>query len=153
MYTFQSDISTNNREIKYQNIEKSLSLIIERMVSMATKKSFARVLGREYIDCQNIRTIGSVLWPVHRSRTDRQTYKPRWPIYFAKNRRFSQSNKVIAITLLCKIKYIVKQFIHKRKYTSAFQNFVWYKINACSFILLSHISPFFATGWKLHDAM
>ena len=32
-------MSTNSREIKYQNSEKSLSLIIERLVSMATKKS------------------------------------------------------------------------------------------------------------------
>ena len=38
LYQIQSDISTNSREIKYQNIEKSLSLIIERLVSMATKK-------------------------------------------------------------------------------------------------------------------
>ena len=31
-------MSTNSREIKYQSIEKSLSLIIERLVSMAKKK-------------------------------------------------------------------------------------------------------------------
>ena len=38
LYQIQSDMSTNSREIKYQNIEKSLSLIIEWLVSMATKK-------------------------------------------------------------------------------------------------------------------
>ena len=38
LYQIQSDMSTNSREIKYQNSEKSLSLIIEWLVSMATKK-------------------------------------------------------------------------------------------------------------------
>ena len=37
LYQIQSDMSTNSREIKYQNIKKSLSLIIEWLVSMATK--------------------------------------------------------------------------------------------------------------------
>ena len=31
------------------------------------------VLRPEYIDCQEMRTIASVLWPVHRSMTDKQT--------------------------------------------------------------------------------
>ena len=95
LYQIQSDMSTNSRKIKYQNIEKSLSLIIEWLVSMATKKNppfrfsrqiFAMVLGPECIGCQKVRTIGPVLRPVHRSITDkwRQTDKPRWPIYFAK---------------------------------------------------------------------
>ena len=54
----------------------------------------------EYISCQNIRTIGPVVWPVHHKLSDRQTYtqtavtnilcenrrfrkvtnRPRWPI-------------------------------------------------------------------------
>ena len=38
LYKIQSDMSTNSQEIKYQNSEKSLSLIIERLVSTATKK-------------------------------------------------------------------------------------------------------------------
>ena len=40
LYKFQSDISTNSRAIKYQNIEKSPSLIIEQIVSMATKQIY-----------------------------------------------------------------------------------------------------------------
>ena len=39
LHKFQSDISTNSREIEDQNIEKSPSLIIARLVSMATKKN------------------------------------------------------------------------------------------------------------------
>ena len=31
------------------------------------------VLRPEYIDCQEIKTIGPVLWPVHRPRTEKQT--------------------------------------------------------------------------------
>ena len=31
------------------------------------------VLEPEYIICQKIRTIGPVVWPVHRKQTDRQT--------------------------------------------------------------------------------
>ena len=38
LYQIQSDMSTNSRAIKYQSIEKSLSLIIERLISMAKKK-------------------------------------------------------------------------------------------------------------------
>ena len=38
LYQIQSAMSTNSREIKYQNIAKSLCLIIEWLVSMATKK-------------------------------------------------------------------------------------------------------------------
>ena len=37
LHKFQSDISTNSREIEDQNIEKSPSLIIARLVSMATR--------------------------------------------------------------------------------------------------------------------
>ena len=40
LYQIQSDMSTNSRAIKYQSIEKSLSLIIERLVSMATKQNY-----------------------------------------------------------------------------------------------------------------
>ena len=39
LHKFQSDISTNSREIEDQNIEKSPSLIIARLVSMATNKN------------------------------------------------------------------------------------------------------------------
>ena len=72
LYKFQMDMFTNSREIKNQNIEKSLSLIIER--SMATKlpgprKHFVMVLEPEYINWHTIRAIGPVLWPVQGSRT------------------------------------------------------------------------------------
>ena len=62
----------------------TLTLIFIRF----SPKNFARVLGTEYISCQNFGKIEPVVWPVHRSitdrQTDRQTDKPRWPIYFAK---------------------------------------------------------------------
>ena len=51
LYKFQSDISTNSREIKYQNIEKSPSLIIERFVSMATKKLTGLILKKKFCQC------------------------------------------------------------------------------------------------------
>ena len=80
LYQFQIDMSTNSRDIKYQNIEKFLFLITERLVFMATKKTllgrfsrktFGMVLGPEYISWHKIRTIGPVLWPVHREQTDK----------------------------------------------------------------------------------
>ena len=37
------------------------------------KKKICVVLEPEYIICQKIRTIGPVVWPVHRELTDRQT--------------------------------------------------------------------------------
>ena len=39
------------------------------------KKKNWEVLEPEYIICQKIRTIGPVMWPVDRERTDRQTNK------------------------------------------------------------------------------
>ena len=39
LHKFHSDISTNSREIEDQNIEKSPSLIIARLVSMAIQKN------------------------------------------------------------------------------------------------------------------
>ena len=39
LHTFYTDISANSREIEDQNIENSLSLIIARLVSMATKQN------------------------------------------------------------------------------------------------------------------
>ena len=47
LYKFQSDISTNSRAIKYQNIEKSPSLIIEWFVSMATKQIYLTNLKKK----------------------------------------------------------------------------------------------------------
>ena len=95
-------MSTNSREIKYQNSEKSLSLIIERLVSMAKKnlmslfslKHFAIVVGPEYISWHKIRTIGPVVWPVHREQTDkcsRQTN--RGDQYTLQKSTILQSNK------------------------------------------------------------
>ena len=49
----------------------TLTLIFIRF----SPKNFARVLGTEYISCQNFRKIEPVVWPVHRSITDRQTDK------------------------------------------------------------------------------
>ena len=40
-------------------------------------KNFFRVLGPEYINCENFRKIGPVVWPVHRKQTDRQTDRNR----------------------------------------------------------------------------
>ena len=37
------------------------------------KKKIWVVFEPEYIICQKIRTIGPVVWPVHREQTDRQT--------------------------------------------------------------------------------
>ena len=91
LYKFQSDISTNSREIKYQNIEKSPSLIIERFVSMGTTKidwadfekkvlpwfsdlntSTVRKSGRSDQYC------GLYIVQIQKNRqTDRQTDKPR----------------------------------------------------------------------------
>ena len=133
LHKCHSNISANSREIEDPNIEKSLSLIIARLVSMATKqnrwfeflekvlplsynwsaptvnksgrsdqycdlyivwrqnshktlggfhgnkqkplirfswKSFAIVPQLERTDCKEIRRIGSVLWPVHRLKTE-----------------------------------------------------------------------------------
>ena len=50
----------------------TLTLIFIRF----SPKKFARVLGTEYINCQNFRKIEPVVWPVHRAITDRQT--DRW---------------------------------------------------------------------------
>ena len=47
----------------------TLTLIFIRF----SPKNFARVLGTEYISCQNFRKIEPVVWPVHRAITDRQT--------------------------------------------------------------------------------
>ena len=47
----------------------TLTLIFIRF----SPKKFARVLGTEYISCQNFRKIEPVVWPVHRAITDRQT--------------------------------------------------------------------------------
>ena len=38
-------------------------------------KHFFRVLGPEYINCENFRKTGPVVWPVHREQTDKQTNK------------------------------------------------------------------------------
>ena len=38
-----------------------------------SKKKFWVVFELEYIICQKIRTIGPVVWPVHREQTDKQT--------------------------------------------------------------------------------
>ena len=100
LYQFQIDISTNSREIKYQNIEKSLSLISERLVSMATtkitgpisRKTFGMVLGPEYISWRKIRTIRPVLWPVHREQTDK--HANRGDHHTLRKSKISQSNKV-----------------------------------------------------------
>ena len=54
LYQIQSDMSTNSREIKYQNSEKSLSLIIEWLVSMATKKSTVSIFTTNF--CHGSRT-------------------------------------------------------------------------------------------------
>ena len=61
---------TNSREINYQNIEKSLSLIIERLVSMATKKITERsdqdcglyIVRRQNADKKNSPT--NILWKI-----------------------------------------------------------------------------------------
>ena len=47
----------------------TLTLIFIRF----SPKNFARVLGTEYISCKNFGKIEPVVWPVHRSITDRQT--------------------------------------------------------------------------------
>ena len=47
----------------------TLTLIFIRF----SPKKIARVLGTEYISCQNFRKIEPVVWPVHRAITDRQT--------------------------------------------------------------------------------
>ena len=82
LHKFQCDISTNSREIKYQNIENSLSLIIGRFVSMATKKIYLTNLKKKnsamsWVEntsvLKKIRTIGPVVWPVQPLRTDIQT--------------------------------------------------------------------------------
>ena len=51
----------------------TLTLIFIRF----SPKNLARVLGTEYISCQNFRKIEPVVWPVHRSITDRQTQTDR----------------------------------------------------------------------------
>ena len=71
------------------------------------KKKFTRVLRPEYIDCQEIKTIGSILWPVHRSnteiQTDRQTNRGDQHT-LRKISRFSQSNeRALLECILCKI--------------------------------------------------
>ena len=105
LYKFQSDISTNSREIKYQNIEKSPSLIIERFVSMATTKidwadfekkvlpwfsdlntSTVRKSGRSDQYC------GLYIVQIQKNRqTDGQTVVTN--ILYEKSFRLSQSNK------------------------------------------------------------
>ena len=51
LHKFQSDISTNSREIEDQNIEKSPSLIIARLVSMATKKTADSIFLKKFCHC------------------------------------------------------------------------------------------------------
>ena len=83
LYKFQRYISTISREIKYWKIPISHHWAIgfhgnkKNWLGRFWPKKFARVLRPEYIDCQEIKTIGSVLWPVHRSNTEIQTNKQR----------------------------------------------------------------------------
>ena len=69
------------------------------LLSDFKKKKIVVVLEPEYIICQKIRTIGPVVWPVHREhdgqtdkqtdrQTDRQTDTPQWPNILCKNLRF-----------------------------------------------------------------
>ena len=85
MYKCQSDISTNSRVIKYQNVEKipiSHHWAIgfhgnkNKLLHQFNNKKFARVLGTRIhrLSKESI-TIGPVLWPVHCAKTDKQTYR------------------------------------------------------------------------------
>ena len=112
LYQIQSDMSTNSREIKYQNIEKSLSLIIEWLVSRATQKIRRFDFHDKFLPWFSDQNAPAVkksgrsdqYWGLYivqlRTNGDRQTNrgdqytlqkstilqsnKPRWPIYFAK---------------------------------------------------------------------
>ena len=106
LYNFQSDISTNSWEIKYQNIEKSASLIIGRLVSMATKKYlFDQFEKKKILQCPGTRIhrlsrnqddwISIVACTSFEDRktntqTDRQTAVTN--ILYEKSFRLSQSN-------------------------------------------------------------
>ena len=64
-------------------------------MSLFSLKHFAIVVGPEYISWHKIRTIGPVLWPVHREQTDkcsRQTN--RGDQYTLQKSTILQSNKV-----------------------------------------------------------
>ena len=64
-------------------------------MGLFSPKHFAIVLGPEYISWHKIRTIGPVLWPVHRELTDkcrRQTN--RGDQYTLQKSTILQSNKV-----------------------------------------------------------
>ena len=105
LYEFQSDISTISWEIKYQNIEKSPSLIIERLVSMATKKIDLTEFHKKVLpwfsdlNTSTVKKSGRLhqycgLYIVQWQK-NRQTDKPRWPIYFTKS--LSDFRKVITM--------------------------------------------------------
>ena len=84
----------------------TLTLIFIRF----SPKNFARVLGTEYISCQNFRKIEPVVWPVHRAITDRQTNRQtdrqthRGDQYTLQKSTILQSNeRALLECILCKI--------------------------------------------------
>ena len=96
MDKFQIDMFTNSRDIKYQNIEKSLSLIIERLVSMANKNNTRPIFTTNFChgnwnrihqltQNQSDRTcIVACVWFKDRKLGDQQTWQKS---------KISQSNK------------------------------------------------------------
>ena len=93
LYKFQSDITTNSGVIKYQNIEKSLFLIIGRLVSMATNKNYLTNFQKIHRLSENQDNRTSIA--ACTSCKDRQTYKQtaRGDQYTLRKSNISKSNE------------------------------------------------------------
>ena len=105
---YQPEVSTTSGVkvmAHYVNFTKVMTLTLNFI--RFQKKKIWKVLDPDYISCKKIRTIGPVVWPVHREPTDKQANRQtdrqtdRGDQYTLQKSTILQSNERIIGDLTC----------------------------------------------------